>query len=126
MTLGFLNELKTHAGKPRLVSVGPDATLGEALDLMNSHGLSQVPVLDDGKSAGSVRDNRVMAQLLDNRDLLQAPVKQVMDAPFPVVNENVDVAHAKQYLKASPAILVEEYGRIVGIVTRHDVLDIQA
>jgi predicted transcriptional regulator len=126
MTLGLLNELKMHAGKPRLVYVAPGATVGEALDLMNSHGLSQVPVLDDGKSVGSVRDNRVMAQLLDNRDLLQAPVTQVMDAPFPVVNENVEVASAKQYLKDSPAVLVEEYGRIVGIVTRHDVLDIQA
>jgi cystathionine beta-synthase len=126
MTLGLLNELKTHAGRPRLVSVAPETTVGEALDLMNSNGLSQVPVLDDGSSVGSVRDNRVMAQLLDNRELLQAPVTQVMDAPFPVVNENVEVARAKQYLKASPAVLVEEYGRIVGIVTRHDVLDIQA
>ncbi len=126
MTLGLLNELKTRAGKPRLVSVAPETTVGDALDLMNSHGLSQVPVLEDGKSVGSVRDNRVMAQLLDNRDLLQAPVTQVMEAPFPVVNENVEVARAKQYLKASPAILVEEYGRIVGIVTRHDVLDIAA
>ena len=39
---------------------------------MNSHGLSQVPVLDDGKSVGSVRDNRVMAQLLDNHELLRS------------------------------------------------------
>jgi cystathionine beta-synthase len=93
---------------------------------MNSHGLSQTPVLEGGKSVGSVRDNRVMAQLLDNRELLQSSVTQVMDAPFPVVNENVEVARAKQYLKDSPAVLVEEYGRIVGIVTRHDVLDIQA
>jgi cystathionine beta-synthase len=126
MTLGLLNELKTHAGKPPLVYATPDATVGEALDLMNSHGLSQAPVLEDGKSIGSVRDNRVMALLLDNRELLQAAVTQVMDAPFPVVNENVDVARAKQYLKISPAVLVEEYGRIVGIVTRHDVLDIQS
>jgi cystathionine beta-synthase len=126
MTLGLLNELKTHAGKPHLVYVTPDATVGEALDLMNSHGLSQAPVLEDGRPIGSVRDNRVMALLLDNRELLQAPVTQVMDAPFPVVNENVDVARAKQYLKISPAVLVEEYGRIVGIVTRHDVLDIQS
>jgi cystathionine beta-synthase len=126
MTLGLLNELKTHSGRPRLVSVTPETTVGDALDLMNSHGLSQAPVLEGGKSVGSVRDNRVMAQLLDNRELLQASVTQVMDAPFPVVNENVEVARAKQYLKDSPAVLVEEYGRIVGIVTRHDVLDIQA
>ena len=122
MTLGLLNELKAHAGKQRLVSVAPDTTIGEALDLMNSHGLSQLPVIEEGKSVGSVRDNRVMAQLLDNRDLLEQPVTKVMDAPFPVVDENMEVARAKQYLKDSPAILIEEYGRIVGIVTRYDVI----
>ena len=48
------------------------------------------------------------------------------DAPFPVVNESVEVMRAKPYLKESLAILVEEYGRIVGIVTRYDVVDIQS
>jgi predicted transcriptional regulator len=47
-----------------------------------------------------------------------------MDAPFPVVSESVEVETAVKYLKHSPAILVEEYGRIVGIVTRYDVLDL--
>jgi cystathionine beta-synthase len=126
MTIGLVNELKVNAGKPRLVSVSPEATIGEALELMTAHGLSQLPVIEEGKSVGSVRDNRVMAQVMDNRELLLLPVTRVMDAAFPVVNENVEVARAKQYLKDSPAVLIEEYGRIVGIVTRFDVLDIQA
>jgi predicted transcriptional regulator len=50
----------------------------------------------------------------------------VMDAPFPVVNETVEAERATKYLKHPPAILVEEYGRIVGIITRHDVIDVQA
>jgi cystathionine beta-synthase len=115
MTIGLLNELKLHAGKQRLISVTPDATIGDAMELMNNHGLSQLPVLAEGKSVGSVRDNR---------DLLQDPVTKVMDVSFPVVDENVEVGRAKMYLKESPAILVEEYGRIVGLLTRHDVLDI--
>lgn len=126
MTLGLLNELKLNAGKLRLVYVASDARIGEALELMNNHGLSQLPVIEEGKSVGSVRENRIMSQLLDNRDLLQAPVTTVMDVSFPVVGETVEVFRAKQYLKESPAVLVEEYGRIVGIITRHDVLDIEA
>lgn len=126
MTLGLLNELKLHAGKLRLVSVSPDAKVGEALDLMNNHGLSQLPVIEEGKSVGSIRENRIMSQLLDNRELLESPVTSMMDASFPVVSETVEVQRAKQNLKDSPAILVEEYGRIVGIITRHDVLDIEA
>ncbi|HEX8999606.1 MAG TPA: pyridoxal-phosphate dependent enzyme [Blastocatellia bacterium] len=125
MTLGLLNDLKLNAGRVRLVFVEPDTKVGEVLNLMSNHGLSQLPVLEDGKSVGSVRESRIMSQLLDNRDLLEAPVTSIMDASFPVVGETVEVLRAKQYLKDSPAVLVEEYGRIVGIITRHDVLDIE-
>jgi cystathionine beta-synthase len=125
MTLGLVNEMKSN-GALRLISVGPDDEVADGLQLMNTHGLSQLPVLADGNSVGSIREGRVMAQLLNNRDLLHAPVSEVMDAPFPVVNESVEVERATKYLKHSPAILIEEYGRIVGIVTRYDVLDIQS
>ena len=66
-----------------------------------------------------------MSKLLENRELLHAPVSDVMDAPFPVVNESVEVERATKYLKHAPAILIEEYGRIVGIITRYDVIDTQ-
>jgi cystathionine beta-synthase len=111
---------------PHVVSVGPDHKLADALQMMKTYGLSQLPVLEDGKSVGSVREGRLMAKLLDNRDLLQSPVSEVMDRALPVVNEDMSVETAVKYLKSSPALLVEEYGRIVGIVTRQDVLDIQS
>lgn len=123
MTLGLLVQMKDTSMVPPLVYVAPSDRVGEALHKMNHYGLSQVPVLEDGRSVGSVREARLMARLLKNRDLLNAPVSDVMEAPFPVVNENVEVETAVKYLKSSPAILVEEYGRIIGIITRYDVLD---
>ncbi|MCI0661457.1 MAG: pyridoxal-phosphate dependent enzyme [Acidobacteria bacterium] len=124
MTMGLIIEMKAH-NAPKLISVNPDDEVADALQLMNTYGLSQLPVLDDGNSVGSIREGRVMAQLLNSRELLHSPVSEVMDVPFPVVNENVEVERATKYLKHSPAILIEEYNRIVGIVTRYDVLDIQ-
>ena len=126
MTVGLINQLKSDDVTPHVVSVGPDHQLADALQMMKTYGLSQLPVLEDGKSVGSVREGRLMAKLLDNRELLQSPVSEVMDRAFPVVNEDVSVETAVKYLKSSPALLVEEYGRIVGIVTRQDVLDIQS
>lgn len=123
MTLGLLVQMKDTSMVPALVYVTPSDRVGEALHKMNHYGLSQVPVLEDGRSVGSVREARLMARLLKNRDLLNAPVRDVMEVPFPVVNENVEVETAVKYLKTSPAILVEEYGRIIGIITRYDVLD---
>ena len=126
LTVGLLNEMKGTGPIPRLIYASSDHKVAEALQLMNAHGLSQIPIIDDGNSVGSLREGRLMAKLLNNRELLQAPVSEVMDAPFPVVNETVEAERATKYLKHSPAILVEEYGRIVGIITRHDVIDVQA
>lgn len=125
LTVGLLNEMKATDVMPRLIYASSDHKVADVMQLMNAHGLSQIPILDDGNSVGSVREGRLMAKLLNNRELLQASVSEVMDAPFPVVNETVEAERAIKYLKHSPAILVEEYGRIVGIITRHDVIDVQ-
>ena len=124
MTLGLLNDLKERNGRVRLIAVAPTTQVGEMLSMMERHGISQLPVIEDGRSVGSIREHRVMSQLLEDRSLLEKSVAEVMDPSFPVVNESVDSARARQYLKDAPALLIEEYGRIIGIVTRYDVLDI--
>ncbi len=125
LTVGLLNEMKATEVIPRLIYASSDHKVADVLQLMNAHGLSQIPILDAGNSVGSLREGRLMTKLLNNRELLQSPVSEVMDAPFPVVNETLEAERATKYLKHSPAILVEEYGRIVGIITRHDVIDVQ-
>jgi cystathionine beta-synthase len=126
MTIGMLHQFKTTEMTPKLVYVSPDHKVGDALQMMNNYGLSQLPVLEEGSSVGSLRESRLMSRLLENRDLVNSPISEVMDKGFPVVSEDVNVEAAVKYLKHSPALLVEEYGRIVGIITRYDVLDAQA
>jgi predicted transcriptional regulator len=46
-----------------------------------------------------------------------------MDKGFPTVSVDDDVNVVSRKLRTSPAVLIEEYGRITGIITRHDVLD---
>jgi cystathionine beta-synthase len=125
MTVGLLNQIKQDDSTPAIVSVGPNHKVSDALQMMKAYGLSQLPVLEDGKSVGSLREGRVMTKLLDNIDLLNSPISEVMDKGFPVLNEDVPIEAAAKSLRNSPAILVEEYGRIVGIVTRYDVLNAQ-
>jgi cystathionine beta-synthase len=125
MTVGLVANLKEDDETPHLVSVSPNHHVSDALNMMNKYGLSQIPVLDEGRSVGSLREGKLMSKLLDNRDLVQSKVSDVMEKGFPVVSEDVGIETAVKYLKSSPAILVEEYGRIVGILTRHDVLNSQ-
>src|SRR5437868_7522361 len=126
ITVGLVAQLKDDDSTPHLVSVSPNHTVNDAVQLMNSYGLSQLPVLDEGKSVGSLREGKLMAKLVSNRELMQTTVANVMEKGFPVISEDVGMESAVKYLKTSPAILIEEYGRIVGIITRHDVLAAQS
>jgi predicted transcriptional regulator len=105
--------------------VAPSDKLADALAKMDELGLTQIPVLEDGRPVGSLRENRVLAKVVRNRDLISAQVSEVMEASFPTVDVDESSNEVTRRLQTSPAVLVEEYGRIVGIITRHDVLDLR-
>jgi cystathionine beta-synthase len=107
---------------PPLVSVAPAANLRQALNLLNTWGISQVPVLDGHDCVGSVTES-LMARVLEDAKLLDRPVSEVMGAPFPVVDADVPIDRLVTLLsKETPAALVRDAGRLVGIVNRYDVL----
>jgi cystathionine beta-synthase len=124
ITAGLIKGTKGSQAPQALVWVAPQDKLADALARMNELGLTQLPVLEDGKPVGSVRENRALSQVVKNRDLLEASVSEVMEASFPTVDVDASSNEVTRRLQSSPAVLVEEYGRIVGIITRHDVLDL--
>jgi len=123
MTAGLISTTKGDATTPRIVSAEPQETVAEVLAKMDKFGLTQMPVIEDGKPVGAARENRILARVLANRDLLDGPVSEVMGESFPVVDVDATSNEVKRLLGRSPAVLVEEYGRITGIITRHDMLD---
>jgi len=110
---------------PAVVSIASGATVRQALRLMTLHDVSQLPVMDGESCVGSVSDWSLSAKSLENTKLLDATVSDIMDAPFPVVDSTQSVdAIAKLLSKANPAVLVRTGGRLTGIVTRSDVLQV--
>jgi cystathionine beta-synthase len=107
---------------PPLVSVAPAASLRQALNLLTTWSISQVPVLDADDCVGSVTES-LMARVLEDAKLLDRPVAEMMGAPFPVVDADVPIDRLVSMLsKETPAALVRDDGRLVGIVNRYDVL----
>ena len=123
ITAGLISETKGKLAPRALISVGPNDLVGAALAKMNEMGLTQIPVMEDGKSVGSLRENHLLAKVFKERELLEAPVSKVMDKGFPTVDVDDDVNLVSRKLSTSPAVLIEEYGKITGIITRHDVLE---
>ena len=106
-----------------IVSVTPGQTVRQALRLMQLHDISQVPVMDGANCVGSVIDFSMSARALEDAKVLDATVSQVMDAPFPMVEDYQPAESvAKVLSKANPAVLVRSNGKVTGIVTRSDLL----
>jgi cystathionine beta-synthase len=111
------------ANAPPLVSVAPSAAVRQALNLMSTWGVSQIPVIDDGESVGGLIEGTLMARALGQPALLDQPVREVMEAPFPEVEAATPTDRVGAILtRESPAALVRKDGRLIGIVSRYDVL----
>jgi cystathionine beta-synthase len=123
ITAGLIGETKSKTAPHDLITVAPGDLVAAALAKMNEMGLTQIPVLEDGKPVGSLRENHLLSKVFNDRDLLEVPVSNVMDKSFPTVDVDDDVNVVSRKLRSSPAVLIEEYGRITGIITRHDLLD---
>src|SRR2546421_697910 len=80
-----------NSGAPPLISVAPTATVRQALNLMGTYNVSQLPVLDVGDGVGAVSEQGLMARALEDPSTLDRPVQDLMDAPFPVVDADLPV-----------------------------------
>ncbi|MBI4419865.1 MAG: pyridoxal-phosphate dependent enzyme [Gemmatimonadetes bacterium] len=110
-------------GAPPLVHVTPTATARQALNLMSTYNVSQLPVLDNGNSVGAVSEQALMAKALEDPRLLDRAVRDLMDPPFPVIESDWPVERVTQLLShEAPAVLVRKNGELAGIVTRYDLL----
>ncbi|MEP6788717.1 MAG: pyridoxal-phosphate dependent enzyme [Acidobacteriota bacterium] len=125
ITAGLIAETKNSGAPVQLIFVSPDETLSAALALMSEHGVTQMPVLENNQSIGSLRESHVLTKLLENRELLDGKVREVMDKSFPVLEVDSSLVEIKSKLQRHPAVLIEDFKRITAIITRSDVLDIQ-
>jgi cystathionine beta-synthase len=125
ITAGLIAETKSKTSPQDLISATPDETVREALAKMNEFSVTQIPVLDDRKSVGSLKESHVLTRLLEDKSLLDAKVSEVMDKSFPVLDIDASFEEIKEKLHEAPAVLIEEFNRIRSIITRTDVLDLQ-
>ena len=109
---------------PPLVYVAPLDNIRRALDLIRDHNISQLPVMEKNDVLGSITEGMLINAVLQKASLLDEPVKKIMEPPLPKLEADTNIEHAVDLLgKKNPAVLVEDDSKIVGIVTRFDMLE---
>lgn len=129
----MLDRLKAYdVVKPRvdMRTISHEATLQDLVDLCLDTGYSRIPVQEDSKDEiiGIVHLKRVLQELKTLREQgceADAPVIQAMEPPVfvPEVKRVTDLLKEMLQQRLHLAIVVDEYGGTVGIVTLEDILE---
>ncbi|MBO0662382.1 IMP dehydrogenase [Jiella sp. MQZ9-1] len=110
------------------VTIGPDATLGDARSLMASHKISGIPVVENGGLGGQTRGRLV--GILTNRDVRFAdddrqPISELMTCTGLVtVRESVAQEEAKRLLhqhRIEKLVVVDAEEQCIGLITVKDI-----
>jgi len=123
MVRDVLATKRNRGSLPSMISVVPEAMVQEALSLMSSYEVSDLPVIANDEFVGIIRENKLMSAVIEDRTNIERTVTDYMERPAPVMDAHEDVSAAIIRLKDNPMVMVREFGRLVGVLTRHDVLD---
>jgi cystathionine beta-synthase len=113
---------------PDLVHTHPNETIAEAVHILREYGVSQMPVVlaeppvMAAEVAGSVSERDLLSALYAGEAHLVDPVSAHMAAPLPSIGAGEPVSSAVDKLHDADAILVQDEGKPVGVLTRQDLL----
>lgn len=109
---------------PKVIFVRKNDKIGKASELMKKNSIDQLPVLEGKLVLGSISEALIFSKLMqiDRKKLLGMQVQEIMADPFPIVNSDMPISIVLPMLKIEQAILVSENRKLVGIITKNNLI----
>jgi cystathionine beta-synthase len=107
----------------QLLSVNSKEKISKALEIMRKYDISQLPVIENNKSIGTVKENDILNKILENLNLVNENVSNLMSESLPEIDKSESVSNLiNKFSKTSPAILVKDNDNYIGIITKMDLI----
>ncbi len=103
----------------KIINVSPSTKIKDAISMMKKHNISQMPVMHEGKCVGLITESVILDALMTKKP---KDVSDVMAECPPIMSKTASVNVASDLLRHYPTILVSDHGKIIGLVTKSDVL----
>jgi cystathionine beta-synthase len=124
--LGVVRDIVGVRDRRPLVTAKPTATLRAVIAQMKSEGISQLPVLREGKLCGIVAEVDLLRALVTGGCTLDSPITEVLEDDYVTVTPNTKIELLQGVLSEAKVAIVEDGDDVVGIVTKIDVIDFLA
>ena len=103
----------------RLIAVEPGKNIKEAIDKMKKSQISQMPVVQNENLVGLVSESSILDALIEKKFEKVSEIMQ--DAP-PIVSKTTGIQVISNLLKHFPIVIVAENGKLMGLITKSDLL----
>jgi cystathionine beta-synthase len=113
---------------PDLVHAHPTDTVRDAIEIMGTYGVSQMPVLTAeppvviGEVVGALDERSLLEQVFSGEAKMADSVERFVGPSLPLIGVHESLSDARAALSRSDALLVTEDGKPVAVVTRQDLL----
>lgn len=111
-----------------VISVSKTQLVRDAVDLMRKRGYSQLPVLDGNRCVGSISEKTILDRAARGEpleSLLNDRVRDIMDSPLPMVNDDTPLEMVLGLLQGNYGVLVTKGESTIGILTKSDILKVK-
>jgi len=110
-----------------VVGLQAENTIEEAASIMKEHGVSQMPVYEGENVIGSLSEKDMLDEISKGINMQAFPLEKVrehMDSAFPTVKPDTPLSVLSALLEHNKAVLVQDAGKTVGIITNADLLKV--
>lgn len=108
----------------KLIYLRPDDSLQRAADIFREHGISQLPVMEEGKIVGAIQEITIVHTLHRGVPSPEVRLREIMARPMPQVGFRVLLEEIYRLLLAgNSAVLVLKEDRPLGLITRSDLME---
>ena len=126
---GFLDvktfkDVVSSRGTKRLITVEPQQTVAEAVELMKKYDIEQIPVMNGEGPIGAISEGGLFQKVFNNPEIKSSKVEDVLEPALPVVAFDTPIEKLSPLIhKGNGAVMAKDEAGNYHIVTKYDMLE---
>lgn len=125
--MGTMADLVRSSARRRIVTAQVKEQLGAVVDKFKEFGISQIPVLDDGKLAGILTESDVLHAMISQRADRGTSVVEVMERRVATVTMHTSSSELTSiFERGEVAIVIDDKGEVAAVITKIDLIEFLA
>ncbi len=120
-TFTTVGELAKNKKEP-FIFVRTEELVSHAVDRMRNNHLTLLPVRDVNGFVGSISESILFDIYLNNKEAATLAIKNIMEAPFPMISPSDSIAQLHTMLQKHEAVIVDFGNEMYQILTKRDLV----